>query len=185
MHSYEVICEIDNFSPLGSSGNFIFSLFPKLRIYRVRVGGNEAFQYLDMKSYASPHGFGMGGSTDNFRIFIPESMEECVARSFGPTYEPGPLLAAGESFEIESLEIWGCGGEEIVSASLNAQALHRDREDEAIRKARQCDKASFVSNSFDQEFFFSKTFAHKRNMSQAEEKDHDEPLTSGVMDETI
>jgi hypothetical protein len=39
-----------------------------------------------------PHGIGMGGTLEKFRLFIPDSLETCEAHSNCLTYEPGSLL---------------------------------------------------------------------------------------------
>ena len=144
------------------------------------------YQYLNMKSYGYPHGIGMGGNLDRFRFFIPEDLDDgskthkvCVANESDLTYEHGELIpSSGESvefisnindlgtrFNIECLEIWACGGEELIKRGVVAQAKDRDVRSDIINKARQCDKAAFAGNSFDQEFLLSKTFAHKTRMA--------------------
>ena len=93
---------------------------------------------------------------EGFRVFIPESLEGCTAANSCPTYETGKLID-GETFEIQTLEIWGCGGADVVAAALAAQANDRAVTDETIRRARQVDKAQFFNNEFDKEFLLSHT----------------------------
>jgi len=149
----------------GSSGCFLFRLRPSFAILRPKLGGDDHFMYLNMKGYRLPHGLGMGGSTDGFRLFIPEAMEACAARQSDSTFEAGALASSG-SFEIETLEVWGCGGDE----ALRAQAKHRSNRADLVRKARTVDKAQFANSDFDREMFLSKTFggggaAAKRDFS--------------------
>lgn len=147
----------------GTSEAFLFALTPVLRILGAEAGGNQAFQWLNLKTLGQPHGLGFGGSKEKFRLFIPDSLEQCQAHRSCPTFEPGPLLPpeCKDMFEVQTLELWGCGGEEAISSGLTAQKKDRDVRDENIRKAKKVDKAAFFNNTFDQEMFLSKTFAHK------------------------
>lgn len=187
----------------GSPDNILFTLSPELKIYRASGGsgasgasgagggsmpnGNTStnYQYLNMKTYGYPHGFGMGGHLERFRFFVPDTMDEgrgddkvCVANDSDLTYERGQLIAPsanlgfltnindiGTKFNIECLEVWACGGDEVISAGLSAQSKDRDVRAENINKARQCDKAAFAGNAFDQEFLLGKTFEHKTRMA--------------------
>lgn len=164
----------------GSSNNFLFSLSPRLRLFRTKSPNNGNFQWLNTKAFSLPHGLGLGGNTEGFRFFIPESLENCTASNFCPTYETGRLLGKSdkvgkdsdsfisqqdERFEIDILEIWGCGGDEIVESALLAQEEERENVAENIRKAQKVDKAAFFNNEFDQEMFLSKTFGHRSKTS--------------------
>eukprot|EP01038_Epipyxis_sp_PR26KG_P016805 gene16805-23004_t len=148
----------------GSGSNILFTIHPRIRIYRSKASSNGSYQWLNTKSYGLPHGMGFGGSAEGtgFRLFIPDTLEHCVARSSCPTYESG-LLVREANFEIDYLEIWGCGGDEIVLGGLKAQAKEREIVDENIRKARQVDKAQFFNNEFDNEFLLSNTMSHNKN----------------------
>eukprot|EP01041_Mallomonas_annulata_P003295 gene3295-6528_t len=119
----------------GSTGTFLFTLSPELNIYRNKNGSNEAYQWLNLKSYGLPHGLGLGGNTEKFRLFIPDSLENC--------------------------QIWACGGEDMIASGMKALVKDRSNRDDLIRQARKVDKAAFADNAFDQEFLLSKTFAHK------------------------
>lgn len=156
-----------------------------------------------------PHGLGLGGSLEGFRIFIPDSLESCTARSNCPTYEAGKLLLSTdqfdeiipnssnlnssytsggisstssfsssysrssytsnfkptniESFTIDTLEVWGCGGNSRVSEALSAQSEHRKLANKALEKARKVDKAAFFNNDFDREFLLGQTTSHSKH----------------------
>jgi len=120
---------------------------------------------LNSKSYSHPHGLGFGGSIDQFRLFIPESFEECVASTTCLTYEVGKLIQDNSfrdnKFEIDVIEVWGCGGEDVVSEGLRSQQQHRGVAQDVMNKARKVDKAAFFNNSFDQEFLLSNTMQHR------------------------
>jgi hypothetical protein len=153
--------------PIGSYRDFVFALEPTLKICRGRSDSNLQYRWLNTKSYSQPHGLGFGGSTEAFRIFIPESLETCTARPSCLTYEPGKLLSyntpGDDSFEIDVLEVWACGGEKLVSSGLQSQQQHRGIVQSNINKARKVDKAAFFNNAFDQEFLLSNTLQHREH----------------------
>jgi hypothetical protein len=60
--------------------------------------------YLNLKGFSLPHGLGVGGSVENFRLFIPESLEECTAGASCTTFEYG-TLASGKTFDLNALEV--------------------------------------------------------------------------------
>lgn len=68
-------------------------------------------------------------------------------------------------FNISIMEVWGCGGDDLIEQALIGQAKDRGDRDALIQKARQVDKAAFANNSFDQEFLLSKNFSHKVRMA--------------------
>lgn len=155
-----------------------------------------------------PHGLGLGGILEGFRIFIPDSLENCTARGNCPTYEAGKLLLSSdqfdeilpnstnnnsyttggiassnsfssaylknsyssnykptniESFNIDTLEVWGCGGNNRVAEALSAQLEHRKQANIALEKARKVDKAAFFNNDFDREFLLGQTTSHSKH----------------------
>lgn len=148
----------------GSNNDFIFTLHPNFSIYRSKTNSNGFYRWLNTKSYSLRHGLGFGGNGDQFRLFIPESFEECEVRSQCITYEEGKILPGLETnkFEIDILEVWACGGDEFISSGLRAQQEQRGINQQAINKARKVDKAAFFNNSFDQEFLLSSTFQHRK-----------------------
>lgn len=125
--------------------------------------------YLNSKAYALQHGLAFGGTTEQFRILIPETFEGCTAGNSCLTYESGPL-ATTSTFEIETVEVnpyslltgnprapalltaadlgdellyqvWGCGGKEVVDRALAAQGKTREDTAAAIRRARTVSNA--------------------------------------------
>jgi hypothetical protein len=147
-------------------------LTPELKILRSKKASQGSYQRLNSKFSTLPRGMGFGGTVEGFRLFIPESLEHCRVVGACPTYETGRLLGStaappgvgpeSETFEIQTMEIWGCGGAEVVAAALRAQATEREIADENVTKARQVDRAAFFNNDFDKEFFLSKTTAHSK-----------------------
>ena len=115
------------------------------------------------------HGLGFGGTREKFRLFVSESLESCKAYSSCPTFEQGPLLPdkCKNTFEIMTLEVWGCGGEESIRAGLEGQQVDRAVRDENISRAKKVDKAAFFNNDFDREMFLGGTFAHKSDQDKS------------------
>lgn len=107
-------------------------------------------------------------------MWIPESLEGCVAGSRDGTFEWGPLAGGAGAgggmreggregeFEMEGLEVWGVGGEERIGAAVSAQGQARELRAENIARARKVDKSKFLDNEFDKEFLLGKTFAHAK-----------------------
>lgn len=108
----------------------------------------------------------MGGSLEKFRFFIPDTLETCIANSSCLTFEPGVVVEGtnGGEFNISIMEVWGCGGDELIELALQGQAKDRGDRDALLQQARKVDKAAFANNSFDQEFLLSKNFSHKVRM---------------------
>ncbi|POM57657.1 Hypothetical protein PHPALM_37801 [Phytophthora palmivora] len=98
----------------------------------------------------------MGGSTDKFRLFLSEDLDE---HSYSTpkclSFEQG-RLSSSEQFIADIIEVWGCGGAE---SEFNQKA-HRQETADLINRARKVDKAQFVGSDFDKEMFLGKTFGH-------------------------
>lgn len=147
----------------------LFTLSPKLRFYNAKptvTGKESSYQWLNARAYGLPHGLGMGGTLEGFRFFIPDTLEGCVANSIDTSFEPG-LLVPDDKFEIDVLEIWGCGGHEKFEKAMQAQQKNREIMEENISKARKVDRAQFFNNTFDQEFLLPNTMAHKRESQES------------------
>lgn len=81
-------------------------LDPDFVLCRPKYGSNKHFMYLNLKGYALPHGLGVGGTVEGFRLFVPESLEGCTGGNACPTFEYGPL-ASTKVFELEAMEVGG------------------------------------------------------------------------------
>ena len=139
----------------GNTDCFIFELEPKIGVHRP-MGTEDHFMYLHshysdtgllQQCRGRPHGIGFGGSLEQPRLFIPESLEGCHAHFLDKTFESGELLPLEslEKFEIKYLEIWGVGGDDVVTRALRERAEYRERTDTTILKARTVeDKSIFV-----------------------------------------
>jgi hypothetical protein len=154
----------------GNTDCFLFQILPSTSVIRPS-GNGENFMYCN--SYArsrgydkQAHGIGFGGSVHEPRLFIAESFDNCQAAPADLTFEKGHLLSegsgggTGKEFEIDSLEVWGVGGTEMVMEALGARTKQRDIRQAAINKARKVDKAAFLED-FQSGLLESKAFAHR------------------------
>lgn len=166
----------------GNSDCFLFQLLPRVSVYRPSGNGTN-FMYCNSfarsRGYDNQaHGIGFGGTITEPRLFLAESWDNCSASSRDMTFENGALLgsAVGSShFELESLEVWAVGGEEVVAAGLGDQKKARAVKDAAIKKARKVDKAAFLDD-FRSGVIESKAFAHRQQVvgrADADLEDHD------------
>ncbi len=156
----------------GNSDCFLFQLQPNVQVIRPRGGrGGTNFMYCNSESRSrgydgQAHGIGFGGTVEKPRLFIAESFDGCMASASDLTFESGALLAplrktnsthtmdtlsptmtsSRKYFDIESLEVWGVGGDEIVAAALGARRQQREIKAANIRKARKVDKAAFLDD---------------------------------------
>lgn len=117
----------------------MFRLSPNFRIYRAKSDSCGAFQYLNIShglgTTAFSHGLGLGGNGfDQFRVFIPESFEDCTASSTGGTFEVG-MLVPGEKFEIDTIEIWGVGGADRIEHGMHALEETRLMKEKSVRQS--------------------------------------------------
>ena len=100
------------------------------------------------------HGIGFGGNAEKPRLYIAESFDGCMASGSDLTFEAGALLPpsttagvpASKFFEIEALEVWGVGGDEVVAEALGARHKQREVVAANIIKARKVDKAAFLDD---------------------------------------
>lgn len=125
----------------GDSNAFLFQLSPTLTIFTPCGHGSNFICIQD--------GLGFGGTKDMPRLFIPASMEACTAGVIDKTFHEGSLLPgeALEKFNIKSLEIWGCGGEDAIKKGLKAREEARALTDAAIYNARKIkDKSVLVED---------------------------------------
>jgi hypothetical protein len=162
----------------GNTDCFLFQVAPRTSIFRPS-GSDRNFMYCN--SYArskgydqQAHGIGFGGSTTEPRLFFPESFEQCIAGSRDMTFAHGQLLPDGQRFfELDSLEVWGVGGSEVVAAALGAQHQARAIKAENLRKARTVDRAQFLDD-FQSGVIESKAFAHRNQVDHGRAGTYDE-----------
>ena len=143
----------------GTSDSFLYQLSPVTAVYRPKASGQPNYMYCN--SYArskgydqQAHGVGFGGTVDQPRLFLAETFDynDNYAGTQDVTYENGPFLPVTETgtypkhFEVEALEVWGVGGDEVVQQALGAQSKARSIRDAGIRKAKKVDRAAFLDD---------------------------------------
>lgn len=150
-------------------------------VYRPKASGQPNFMYCN--SYArskgydqQAHGIGFGGTIDQPRLFLAETFDynDNYAGTQDVTYENGPFLPVTESgtypknFEVEALEVWGVGGDEVVQQALGAQSKARSIRDEGIRRAKKVDRAAFLDD-LRSGVVDSKMFQHRQQIDGVSE----------------
>jgi hypothetical protein len=155
----------------GNSDCFLFSISPSLKLMRPRGAGTN-YQYCNPESRSrgydgQAHGIGFGGDCNQPRLFISETFDENRASASDLTFEAGRLLPPREGlsklFDLESLEVWGVGGDEVVAEALVGRKKQREIVASNIQKARKVDKAQFLDD-FKSGLIESKAFKHRAEM---------------------
>ena len=126
----------------------------------------QNYMYLNTKGVALPRGMGMGGSPTALRIFFDEDLEECYTNAKCLSFETG-RLSSKDTFTIDVLEVWGCGGDD----ARRSQVGHRAETADLINRARKVDKAQFMGE-FDKEFLLGKTFGHGADAQRVADDEH-------------
>jgi len=160
----------------GNNDCFLFQLEPMFSIHRA-LGREQNFIYLHSDFLKGPFdaftdhrfkgkGMGFGGTKDEPRFFIPESLEHCSANFLDQTFEAGSLLPdeAMEGFEIKDIEIWGVGGDAKIAEALQGRAAFRERVDETIVRARTVHGKSFIAEDMKSGLYPNKTFSYQDQM---------------------
>lgn len=160
----------------GTSDSFLFQLSPVTAVYRPKASGQPNFMYCNSharsKGYdQQAHGIGFGGTLDQPRLFLAESFDynDNYAGTQDVTYENGPFLPKTgggtypKNFEVESLEVWGVGGDEVVQQALGAQSKARSIREAGVRRAKKVDRAAFLDD-LRSGVVDSKAFAHRQQI---------------------
>jgi len=87
----------------GDFSCFVFSLRPKAAVYRPS-GVNENFQWCGQGFNSLPNGFGFGGQTGYFAVYVDDTLEKGMTRA-AATYN-NPAFAEEQLFEVETVECW-------------------------------------------------------------------------------
>ena len=113
---------------------FLFHLSGPCQAYR-SVGPQRNHIYLETEARARGliRGFGMGGSTKEFRFFVPDDFRTVQWRSRDKTYEAGPLSDPVEA-PLVTLEVWGCGGKSAEEAKKRARQYAAEAKKEELRR---------------------------------------------------
>lgn len=136
---------------------FLYQLSPVLTVcHPSGRGQNFMFCHSSQSQLhrgSAPRGIGFGGTaTQSPRLFLDESFCGCFVSCQDNTFETGYLLPRTDSFSrktffsIDQIEVWCCGGDQVVSAALAAQRQDRSIRAAHLCHARQVDKSAFVSD---------------------------------------
>jgi hypothetical protein len=154
----------------GNTDCFLFQVKPVTAVYRP-TGNSQNYMYCNSfartRGYDNlAHGIGFGGTSDEPRLFLAENFDDNVALTQDLTFDNGPLIAGHGSkahFLIDCLEVYGVGGDEMVSEALGAREKARGIRNEGIQRARKVDKAQFLDD-FRAGVIDSKAFAHRQQI---------------------
>lgn len=158
----------------GTTDCFLYQLQPEFAIFRP-CRRERNFMFCRSTSFskgtnssgaAAPKGIGFGGSAHTCpRLFLDESFAACYVSSRDTTFEPGHLMPRTDAYSQKQyfltdwMEVWGCGGQDAVSAALSAQAATKAVRAAYLQKNRQVDKTAFVAD-LRSGLIASKAFGH-------------------------
>lgn len=130
------------------------------------VNGPGSMGGYGQKKSAKPLGVALGGTIDQPRFFISETFEQCIASSgnmMDMTFESGPLLPGqwDKYYNIDVLEIWGVGGEDVVRNATAVKEKHEDMTDAARRKVQRVDRKQFLEDFRSGLHVGNKLFEHR------------------------
>eukprot|EP00931_Biecheleriopsis_adriatica_P122225 TRINITY_DN97225_c0_g1_i1.p1 TRINITY_DN97225_c0_g1~~TRINITY_DN97225_c0_g1_i1.p1 ORF type:complete len:461 (+),score=81.84 TRINITY_DN97225_c0_g1_i1:62-1444(+) len=142
----------------GTSESFLFALSPTFTLCRGNSRSGN-YVYFNSRNKHVPRGLGFGGQVDFCRLWLDVDFEDCYTLESDATYGTGMLLPSSGGlqtrFQVASIEVWGCGGEE----ARQAQATLKERAENAREQARKVDRAKLCESEFDKEMFFGNTFS--------------------------
>jgi hypothetical protein len=142
----------------GTSDCFLFQLQPKFKLLPA-TGEDGHFMFMHSGDSSAllqpalkglPHGIGFGGSTTSMpRLFIPDTLENCTTGFIDATFQVGDVLPDEdlEKFDIDCLELWGVGDDEMIQHGLETREEYRLHRAAVLKKAQTVeDKADFVQD---------------------------------------
>ena len=114
------------------------------------MSSSSGVGYRPAKS-GKPFGIAAGGTIDQPRFHITESFERCIASAgnmMDKTFESGPLLPGqwDKYFNIDVLEVWGVGGEDIVCGATLAKEKYENIAEATRKKVQRVDRKQFVDD---------------------------------------
>lgn len=84
-------------------------------------------------------GIGFGGTLQAFRLSLDDDLRNGLARQMDTTYESGPINSTA-AFEVDLIEVWGCGGE-LADSSLVRSNYLKAKQSERARKVNRAQAA--------------------------------------------
>jgi hypothetical protein len=97
------------------------------------------------------HGIGIGGSPQQPRLHLTESLEECRCLPYDTLFQDGDLLCGKCDstlyyFDIDTIEVWGVGGQDWINDALKAQEKERGVRESALEQVRRVDKRQLLEH---------------------------------------
>jgi len=97
----------------------------------------------------SKHGLILGGTKEQPRFYLKESLTQCIASSGNfqdKTFESGPLLPClwDKYYNVDVLEVWAVGGE--IRDALLAREKQKDRVDTRLKQLQKVDSHQFLND---------------------------------------
>ncbi|KAJ3184179.1 hypothetical protein HDU87_005025 [Geranomyces variabilis] len=109
----------------GDSRDFIFSLRPRLAVYRA-TGTNANYHYLSCGASTFTNGLGFGGQLDYFGLFLSASFDAGHSKAAPRSTTFGyPQLSAHEEFRLDFVEAWLVKAKEIDDRLVDPKAAKR------------------------------------------------------------
>jgi hypothetical protein len=101
--------------------------------------------------HTTDFGICIGGTTGTPRLHITESFEECRCLPYDSLFEDADLLSGKCNsslyyFDIDTVEVWGVGGNPWIEDALLAQQRERVARENALEKARKVDKRMLLEH---------------------------------------
>ncbi|XP_046385388.1 MTOR-associated protein MEAK7 [Ischnura elegans] len=91
----------------GDDRSFLFSLNPKMGIYR-STGYNDHFMYLNVQQQTLPNGLGMGGQFGYFGFWLDAEFGSGHCSKSCTTFDC-PQLSNETEFKVHNVEVWAVG----------------------------------------------------------------------------
>ncbi|GMT34901.1 hypothetical protein PFISCL1PPCAC_26198, partial [Pristionchus fissidentatus] len=113
----------------GDSLSFLFSLEPEIGIYDA-TGYCKNYCYLNQQQETLPNGMGIGGTDDNWPLFLLEDYGKGIAFANSSSFEKCDL-AGEQDFEIHTLEVWRVGPPPAVKQTEKS-ILDKDPQAQAL-----------------------------------------------------
>ncbi|KAJ3157370.1 hypothetical protein HDU89_002784 [Geranomyces variabilis] len=109
----------------GDSRDFIFSLRPRLAIYRA-TGTNSNYHYFSCGASTFTNGLGFGGQLDYFGLFLSATFDAGHSKAAPRSTTFGnPQLSAREEFRLDFVEAWLVKAKEVDDRLVDPKSAKR------------------------------------------------------------
>ncbi|KAJ3153380.1 hypothetical protein HDU86_005210 [Geranomyces michiganensis] len=109
----------------GDSRDFVFSLQPKIAVYR-STGTNSNYHYLSSGASTFTNGLGFGGQLDYFGLFLAATFDGGHSKASPHSTTFGnPQLSARQEFSLDFVEAWLVKAKEVDDRLVDPKAAKR------------------------------------------------------------